>query len=135
MASARQLAAARRNIAKAQAASARARKGKKRSSASMHTYGTGRSGRRATKRALYGSRRHGISPTQYQRRRQRTAKWKRRGAFVGGAAVAAAGLWGNLNQTQREYAKYYAKSGLNNVKTKYKYHTGIGRQIRKSRKK
>lgn len=135
MASARQIAAAKRNIAKAQLASARARKGKKRSSSSMHTYGTGRSGRRATKRALYGSRRHGISPTQYQRRRQRANKWKARAVYTGTAISFAAGLWGGMNQTQREYAKYAAKSGLNNLKTKYKYQTGVGRQIRKARKK
>lgn len=135
MASARQIAAAKRNIAKAQLASARARKGKKRSSASMHTYGTGRSGRKATKRALYGSRKHGISPTQYQRRRQRANKWKRRAAFAGSAIAFSAGVWGNMNQTQREYTKYAAKSGLNTLKTKYKYQTGVGRQIRKMRKK
>lgn len=135
MASARQRAAAKRNIVKAQLASARARRGKKRSAKSQHTYGTGRKGRKATKRALYGSRKHGISPTQYQRRRQRNAKWKRRGTYVATAVATAAGVYGGLSPGQKAQAKYAAKSGLNTLKTKYKYHTGVGRQIRKSKRK
>ena len=135
MASARQIAAARRNIKKAQARSAQLRRKGYGKNGNTAFYGKGRAGRKAARRSTYGRKRDGLSIAQQQRRRQRTNKWKRRAAFTGTALATGAGLWANLNQTQREYAKYAAKSGLNTLKTKYKYNTGIGRQIRKMRKK
>jgi hypothetical protein len=135
MASARQIAAARRNIKKAQARSAQLRRGGAGRNGTASFYGKGRAGRKAARRSTYGRKKDGLSIAQQQRRRQRTNKWKRRGMYASSAITFSAGLWGSMNQTQREYAKYAAKSGLNTVKTKYKYHTGVGRQIRKSRKK
>ena len=121
MASARQRAAAKRNIVKAQLASARARRGKKRSDKSQHTYGTGRKGRKGTRRALYGSRKHGISPTQYQRRRQRSAKWKHRGSIAVGTVTTAVGIYASMTPGHKVEAKQKFGSGLNNVKQTYKF--------------
>jgi hypothetical protein len=136
MRSARQIAAAKRNIKKAQARSAQLRRGGAGKGGSTSFYGKGRAGRKAARRATYGSKKNGLSIAQQQRRRQRTNKWKRRASFVGTAITIGAGLYGSTNQTQREYARYAAKSGLNTLKTKYKYHTsGMGGQIRRSRKK
>lgn len=137
MASARQIAAAKRNIVKAQARSAQLRrkgygKGK---DGSKSFYGKGRKGRKAARHSTYGRKRDGLSIAQQQRRRQRTNKWKRRAAFVGSAVAVGAGLYGNLNQQQQAQVRHAAKSGLNTIKTKYKYHTGIGRQVRKAKKK
>lgn len=102
---ARQIAAAKRNIVKAQAASARSRKGKSRSKQTGHHYGTGRQGRRATKRALYGSRRHGISPTQAVRRKGRYKKTKIVAKNVAAAAVVGAVAYANLSPMQRSRLK------------------------------
>lgn len=101
MRTARQIAASKRNIAKAQIASARARKGKKRSAKSQHTYGTGRTGRKNTRRALYGSRRHGISPVQYQRRQQRAAKWKRRAGYAATGVAIGVMAYNNLDSASK----------------------------------
>lgn len=142
--SARQIAASRRNIAKAQVASARARKGKHRSSVSQHTYGTGRSGRKNAKRALYGSRRHGISPAQYQRRQQRSAKWKRRAGYAATAvslgAVAYshldAGTKARINADARDYARAARKSSSTAAASKrsYKFNRAAGMSRNKAAK-
>ena len=135
MASARQIAAARRNIKKAQARSAQLRRKGYGKNGNSSFYGKGRSGRKAARRSTYGRKRDGLSIAQQQRRRQRANKWKRRAAFVGTAAAFSAGVWNQASPAQKAQAKYAAKSGLNTLKTKYKYNTGIGRQIRKMRKK
>ena len=133
--SARQIAAARRNIKKAQARSAQLRRGGAGKNGTTSFYGKGRKGRKAARRSTYGRKKDGLSIAQQQRRRQRTNKWKNRAAFVGSAVAVGAGLWGNLDAAQKSQAKYKAKSGLNSVKTKYKYHTGVGRQIRRAKRK
>lgn len=120
--SAKQIAAAKRNIVKAQAASARARRGRKRSSTSGHTYGTKRSGRKAAKRALYGSRRHGISPTQHMRRRQRTRN------KIGRAAGSVALTVGTTA------ALYYATSSPQNRANINRKAAGYGRRVKRSGK-
>lgn len=135
MASARQIAAAKRNIKRAQARSAELRRKGYGKDGSSSFYGKGRKGRKAAKRSTYGRKRDGLSIAQQQRRKQRANKWKRRGGAVASAAVIGAGLWGNLSEAQKSQAKYKVKSGLNSVKTKYKYHTGVGRQIRKAGRK
>lgn len=135
MASARQIAAARRNIKKAQARSAQLRRGGAGKSGTTSFYGKGRAGRKAARRSTYGRKKDGLSIAQQQRRRQRTNKWKRRAAFTGSAISVSAGLWGSLNQAQKVQAKNAVNSGINTIKTKYKYQTGVGRQIRKNRKK
>ena len=110
MRSARQIAAAKRNIIKAQAASARARRGKKRSRTTGHTYGKGRKGRKATRRSLYGSRKHGLSPTQYARRRQRANKWKRRGSAAVSAAMLGTAIYPRLSPADKKRVKAYGKT-------------------------
>lgn len=132
---ARQIAAARRNIKKAQARSAQLRRKGYGKDGNTAFYGKGRKGRKAARRSTYGRKRDGLSIAQQQRRRQRANKWKRRAAFVGTAATVGAGLWGNMDAAQKANAKRAAKSGLNNLKTKYKYRTGVGRQIRKARRR
>lgn len=137
---AKQIAAAKRNIVKAQRASADSRRGKSRTKTAGHHYGTGRKGRKDTRRALYGSRRHGISPTQHLRRQQRARKWKNRAAIVGAAAAIGATVYTNYHQSttpeQRAQHKSRAKASYHGAKTKVKYHTsGLGRQIRRSQRK
>jgi uncharacterized membrane protein YebE (DUF533 family) len=137
---AKQIAAAKRNIVKAQRASADSRRGKSRNVKAGHHYGTGSGGRKNTRRALYGSRRHGISPTQHLRRQQRARKWKNRAAVVGSAAAIGVAVYSNYHKTtspeQRAKHRAAAKDYAQGVKTKVRYHTsGIGRQIRKSQKK
>lgn len=100
--SAKQIAASKRNIIKAQAASARVRRGNHRNSISGHYYGSGRAGRKAAKRALYGSHRHGISPVQLQRRQGRLRN------RVGRAAVRVGVTAGTLAAT------YYVTSSPQN---------------------
>ena len=133
--SARQIAAARRNIKKAQARSAQLRRGGAGKGGTTSFCGKGRKGRKAARRSTYGRKKDGLSIAQQQRRRQRTNKWKRRAAWVGSATATMAGLYGSLDSQTKAQARYKAKSGLNSVKTKYKYHTGIGRQIRKNSRK
>ena len=133
---ARQIAAAKRNIKKAQARSAQLRRGGAGRGGSTSFYGKGRAGRKAARRSTYGSKRNGLSIAQQQRRRQRTNKWKRRGAFLGTALTVGAGLWGSMDATQKASVKRSVNSGLNTLKTKYKYQTsGMGGQIRRSRRK
>lgn len=135
MASARQIAAARRNIKKAQARSAQLRRGGAGKGGTTSFYGKGRSGRKAARRSTYGRKKDGLSIAQRQRRRQRANTWKRRAMWVGSATATMAGLYGSLDSQTKAQARYMAKSGLNNFKTKYKYQTGVGRQIRKARKR
>jgi hypothetical protein len=119
---AKQIAASRRNIAKAQVASAAARRGRHRSAASGHAYGTGKTGRRSTRRALYGSRRHGISPVQHQRRTQRANKWKRR--VAGATAVGVYGAYATYALTtpqQRRSAANKVRDYGSKTKNTVKY--------------
>ncbi len=85
---ARQIAASRRNIVLAQKRSAQLRKGKSFSKKTGHYYGAGKTGRKQAKINKYGSRKHGISIAQQQRRRQRT---NRRKAIVS-TAVSGVGV-------------------------------------------
>lgn len=136
--SAKQVAAARRNIKIAQAASARSRKGKSKSSASGHHYGTGKTGRKATRLALYGSKKHGISPTQYQRRRQRANKWKGRAALAVSAGLTAATLYATMPPQQRQAMKNKIRDHSARMKTHVKYRVGsykMHRQINQYLKK
>lgn len=119
-------------LRKAQLASARARRGRKRSRSSGHHYGTGKQGRRATRRATYGKKKHGLSIAQQQRRRQRANKWKRRGRSAMAAAGVAATIYAKSTPQQRSAAKGAAKVYGNRVKTKYKYHrSGMARQVKR----
>lgn len=107
-------AARRRALRKAQLASAAARRGRHRSLSTGHTYGKGKSGRKNTRRALYGSRRHGISPAQSLRRRQRATKWKNRGRAAASVVTTGAAIYGALPQHQKAKvnakATHYAKT-------------------------
>lgn len=134
---ARQIAASKRNIVKAQIASARSRKGKKRSVAAGHHYGTGKTGRKNTRLALYGSRKHGISPAQYARRKQRANKWKKRALITG---AVAAGTFHLVTQytTPEEKVKIINKTRdyAHAAKTKVRYHaSGLHSQIRRATRK
>lgn len=136
--SARQVAAAKRNIKIAQAASARSRKGKSKSAASGHHYGTGRQGRKATRLALYGSKKHGISPTQYARRRQRANKWKGRAALAASVALTGATLYASMPPQQRAALKNKVRDHSARAKTHVQYRVGaykMHRQIKNHLKK
>lgn len=136
MRSARQIAAAKRNIRKAQLASAAARRGRHRSRTTGHTYGKGRSGRKATKRALYGSRKHGLSPTQALRRKQRATKWKNRGKAAVSIATTGAAIYSALPQQQKNKINAKAKNYANTTKIKVKYRaSGLHGQIKKKRRR
>ena len=137
---ARQIAASKRNIIKAQRVSADSRRGKSRSKTAGHHYGTGKQGRKDTRRALYGSRKHGISPPQYARRQQRARKWKGRAAAVGAAAAIGATVYANYHQNttpeQRSQHKRRAKATYRGAKMKVKFRTsGLAGQIKRSQKK
>lgn len=122
--SAKQIAASRRNILKAQAASARARRGKGRSKKTGHHYGSGKTGRKNTRRAKYGSVRHGISPTQQLRRNQRTARRKRVANAAFTAGVTAAVLYSD--PSVRAASKYYgsqAKVKYGNLRTRRQFNS------------
>ena len=106
---ARQIAASRRNIVKAQAESARSRRGKKRSRKTGHHYGEGRTGRRQARRNKYGSRKHGISIAQQQRRDRRSAARRRRVGYAVTGATLAATAYGSLSPSQKHKVKTKAR--------------------------
>lgn len=123
-------------LRKAQLASAAARRGHHRSRTTGHTYGKGRSGRKSTKRALYGSRRHGISPVQHERRRQRTRKWKNRGSAALTVATTGLAVYSALPQQQKAKVNAKATHYAKTTKTKVKYHTsGLSGQIKRHNKR
>lgn len=137
---AKQIAASRRNIIKAQRASADSRRGKKRSKKSGHHYGTGKTGRRQARRNKYGSRRHGISIAQQTRRDQRSRKRKAvaSAAVAGGVlAVKAYGLYKSNPEVKRsvDTAARRAKSDANRVKSTYKINRMAGSSRGKSARK
>lgn len=119
---AKQIAASRRNIIKAQRASADSRRGKKRSNKSGHHYGTGKVGRRQAKINKYGSRRHGISIAQQQRRDKRSRTRKTVVASAAGAAMVAAKIYQSDPEMRRSVnaAAKRAKSDANRVRGTYK---------------
>ena len=95
---AKQRAAAKRNIVKAQRRSAELRRaghGKGKNGSSTF-YGKGRKGRRAARKSTYGTKRHGLSIAQQQRRKQRANKWKRRAGLVATAATTGAAVYTSL---------------------------------------
>lgn len=138
---ARQIAAARRNIVKAQKASADSRRGKSRSRKSGHHYGTGKTGRRQAKRNKYGSRKHGISIAQQTRRDRRSRKWKNRGAVAFSVATTGAAIYGsyhsNTSPGQRAANKKRVKQAgkdFRNAPSSAKLGYRTGRQVRMSRR-
>lgn len=129
--SARQVAAARRNIVKAQRASAASRRGKKRSKATGHHYGKGKTGRRQSRTNTYGKKRHGLSIAQQTRRKQRSNRRKRVASGALTAVATGVAVYGNLSPSQKGKVKDYGRT----AKTKVQYHTGVGRQIRKAKRR
>lgn len=125
--SARQIAAARRNIIKAQRASADSRRGKKRSKKSGHHYGTGKTGRRQARINKYGTRRNGISIAQATRRKQRSAKYKRAASLATTAALVTYSVYGDKPFKQ---GADYARKGAKSATVKYKNY-GTNRKFKK----
>lgn len=125
---ARQIAASRRNIVKAQAESARSRRGTHRSKKTGHHYGTGKTGRKQARRNKYGSRKHGISIAQQQRRDRRSSKRKRRAGYAVTAAGIAVTAYGQLNPHQK--AKIHVKAKDYAMRpTRAKNNYKFGRQV------
>jgi hypothetical protein len=104
---------------KAQMASAAKRRGHS-NYRSQHYYGKGLKGYRNAKLATYGSRRHGLSIAQQQRRHQRARKWAGRGAKVAGVGAVALGTYLALSPGERKWinvkARDYAVKTHNRVK-------------------
>ena len=136
---ARQLAASRRNIVKAQQASANSRRGKKRSNKSGHHYGTGKVGRKQARRNKYGSRKHGISIAQQTRRDRRARKYKRAGSVAFAVAATGIGVYSQLSPAQKSAVKQRVKSaprdfkwGSKESKMVYNVNRQMGHNRRKS---
>ena len=137
---AKQIAASRRNIVKAQRRSAELRRGGAGKDGTTAFYGKGRKGRKAAKRSTYGRKKDGLSIAQQQRRRQRSNKRKRiASTAVSGVAfaVTAASIYKTNPDVKRsvDVAAKRAKSAAQSAKTQYQYKTGIGRQVKKATKK
>lgn len=136
---ARQIAAARRNIVKAQRASAESRRGKSRSKKTGHHYGKGKVGRRQSRINTYGKKRHGLSIAQQTRRKQRANKWKRRAGVVASTAATGAALYAGLSPGQKAQFKQKTRDYGENVriytkgsKMVYKVNRQMGHSRRKS---
>lgn len=134
---AKQIAASRRNIIKAQRASAASRRGKKRSKKSGHHYGTGKTGRRQARINKYGSRKHGISIAQQTRRDKRSRKRKAVASAViagGVVAIKAAAIYKTDPNVKRsvDAAARRAKSEARNARTTYSTNRQLGVSRRKS---
>lgn len=119
---ARQIAASKRNIVAAQRRSAQLRKGKSFSKKTGHYYGTGKTGRRQARINKYGSRRHGISIAQQQRRDKRSNRRKRIAMSGATLAVAAHHIYKANPEVQKSLktAAKDAKVRANRAKGTYK---------------
>lgn len=112
---ARQIAASRRNIVKAQRRSAELRRRGAGKNGSASFYGKGRKGRKAAKLATYGRRRDGLSVSQRHRRAQRSARRSAKiGVVLTGAAIAAS-VYGSNTNVQKSVNKT-ARRAKNTVK-------------------
>lgn len=134
---AKQIAASRRNIIKAQRASAASRRGKSRSKKAGHHYGEGRTGRKQAKINKYGSRKHGISIAQQTRRDKRSRNRKRAASTViaGGVIAAKAAYVYKTNPDMKrsvDTAARRAKSNANRARGTYKVNRMAGESRRRS---
>ena len=114
--SAKQRAAAKRNIVKAQRRSAELRRSGHGKNGSTNFYGKGRKGRKAAKRSAYGQRKHGLSIAQRDRRKARRKKYTNAAAKTIGAAGTAFAVYSTLypehsKATQKKAVAKGAKAG------------------------